>query len=445
MTGIGAVIRCARVPAGSSVMVIGAGGVGLSAIMAARAIGAWPIIAVDIADNKLVTAGELGATHTINSMKTNVPNAVMGITEPGVDFAFDAVGADGTLEIAFQALRPGGEAVAIGLMNIATTCTVDIFSLLLQKKLTGTYGGSVVPKVDIPAAVSLFLDGRLPLDRLVSKEYTLDELGQAFEDLEAGRVTRASSRSHDDRAGVDVTDFEALTIDRQGPMTEITLNRPQLLNRFDAALHAELTIALGEVQDDPGSRVVVLASTGRAFSAGGDFALMRSGHGDPLARRRMVDDGRRLLKTLLDMPQPVLAAVQGPAVGLGATVALACDAVIAARSAWLADTHVAIGLVAGDGGCIVWPQSVGMLMARRHLLTGDRLSAERAPRHRPRRRSGRGASRRPSPRPTDCRSPTPGGPGHEAEPQPGNPAPRQRSSRTGLRPGRGDPRLRGSS
>ncbi len=129
---------------------------------------------------------------------------------------------------------------------------------------------------------------------------------------------------------------------------------------------------------DDATRVVVLASTGKVFSAGGDFDLMRLGHDDPEARRRMVENGRALLGTLLDMPQPVLAALQGPAVGLGATVVLACDAVIAARSAWLADTHVNIGLVAGDGGCIMWPQSVGMLLARRHLLTGDRLAAERA-------------------------------------------------------------------
>ena len=175
-----------------------------------------------------------------------------------------------------------------------------------------------------------------------------------------------------------MTDFEALGMERRGPITEITLNRPELLNRFDEVLHGELTVALRDVQADTETRVVVLASTGTVFSAGGDFALMRSGHDDPSARRRMVDDGRRLLTTLLDMPQPVVAAVQGPAVGLGATVALACDALVAPRSAWLADTHVNIGLAAGDGGCIVWPASVGMMLARRHLLTGDRLVAERA-------------------------------------------------------------------
>lgn len=173
-------------------------------------------------------------------------------------------------------------------------------------------------------------------------------------------------------------DYTTLTIERRGVVTELTLCRPELLNRFDDALHVEFTAALRALAADAATRVVVLASTGRVFSAGGDFELMRAAHDDPRARRRIVDDGRALLTTLLDVPQPVVAAVHGAAVGLGATVALACDAVVAGRDTWIADTHVNIGLVAGDGGCVVWPQSLGMLLAKRHLLTGDRLPAERA-------------------------------------------------------------------
>ncbi|MEW6472847.1 MAG: enoyl-CoA hydratase/isomerase family protein [Actinomycetota bacterium] len=175
-----------------------------------------------------------------------------------------------------------------------------------------------------------------------------------------------------------MTGFSTLTVERRDAVTEITLCRPDLLNRFDDDLHIEFTSALRQVAADRGARVIVLASTGKVFSAGGDFELMRTAHDDPAARRRIVDDGRALLTTLIDVPQAVVAAVQGAAVGLGVTVALACDAVVAARAAWLADTHVNIGLVAGDGGCVVWPQSVGMLLAKRHLLTGDRLTAERA-------------------------------------------------------------------
>ena len=190
MTGIGAVTRRAGVQPGASVLVIGAGGVGLSSVMAARAVGATTIIAVDVLDEKLAVARDVGATHTVNPTIEDVPAAVGRIVGPGVDHAFDAVGAAGTLETALHSVRPGGEAVAIGVADPTVTCSVDIFSLLMEKRVTGTYGGSIIPRVDIPAAVDLFLDGRLPLDRLVSKRYTLDELGTLFEDLAGGRIVK---------------------------------------------------------------------------------------------------------------------------------------------------------------------------------------------------------------------------------------------------------------
>jgi enoyl-CoA hydratase len=125
-------------------------------------------------------------------------------------------------------------------------------------------------------------------------------------------------------------------------------------------------------------RAVLLGSTGKAFSAGGDFALMQAAHDDEDVRRDTVTAGRNLLRAFLELRQPVIAAVQGAAIGLGATVALMCDVVVAARRVKLADTHVQVGLVAGDGGCLVWPQAMGMLRARRHLLTGDALDAATA-------------------------------------------------------------------
>lgn len=161
-------------------------------------------------------------------------------------------------------------------------------------------------------------------------------------------------------------------------VAELVLDRPDLLNRFDAELHHALTDALLELARRDDVRAVVLSSTGRAFSAGGDFDMMRAANADAQLRRSTVDEGRRLFTALLDLPQPIVAAVQGPAIGLGATIALACDAVVAARGATLADPHVAVGLVAGDGGCIVWPSATGMLRAKRHLLTGDPLDAETA-------------------------------------------------------------------
>jgi enoyl-CoA hydratase len=152
---------------------------------------------------------------------------------------------------------------------------------------------------------------------------------------------------------------------------QIILSRPELLNRFDATLHEELTHAVNEAGADRSVRAIILASTGKVFSAGGDFELMRAAHDDGPTRRALVADARRLLDAFLQLPQPIVAAVQGAAVGLGATVALACDAVVAARGASLADTHVNVGLVAGDGGCLVWPAAAGMLWARRHLLDAE--------------------------------------------------------------------------
>ena len=172
-----------------------------------------------------------------------------------------------------------------------------------------------------------------------------------------------------------MAEFETLTIDKRGPVAEITLTRPDLLNRFDDPLHVDLTAALLDVRQDADVLAILLASTGKVFSAGGDFELMQAANADVREALRIVDDGRRLLTALIDTPQPIVVAMHGDAIGLGATVALACDAVVAPRDARLLDPHVNIGLVAGDGGCLVWPQSVGMLRAKRHLLTGDPLSA----------------------------------------------------------------------
>jgi len=175
------------------------------------------------------------------------------------------------------------------------------------------------------------------------------------------------------------TNHEALSISSHGNgVSEISLVRPKLLNRFDNQLQIELATALEELAKDDSTRAIVLGSSGKAFSAGGDFALMRAAHDDADSRRDTVEAGLRLLRSFSGLPQPIVAAVQGPAIGLGATVALMCDVVVAARAAKLADTHVKIGLVAGDGGCLVWPQAAGMLRARRHLLTGDALDATTA-------------------------------------------------------------------
>ena len=170
----------------------------------------------------------------------------------------------------------------------------------------------------------------------------------------------------------------ALSVTHDAGVAEILLTRPEVLNRFDPQLHVELTETLQALAKDDTVRCVVLGSTGKAFSAGGDFALMEAAHADASVRGEIVGDAQRLLDAFVDLPQPVVVAVQGVAVGLGATVALLGDVLVASRQASLSDTHVHVGLVAGDGGCLVWPQAMGLARARRHLLTGDPLDAETA-------------------------------------------------------------------
>jgi enoyl-CoA hydratase len=163
-----------------------------------------------------------------------------------------------------------------------------------------------------------------------------------------------------------------------GGMAELTFRRPEQLNPFDDAMHVDFLQALRTLTDREDLRVLVLASTGRAFSAGGDMGFLRDAHGDRGLQIRSIEDGRKLLNLVLDFPVPIVTAVQGPAMGLAANLAGASDVVVSARGVTFADPHVRVGLVAGDGGCVVWPQAVGMLRARRHLLTGDPLLAEDA-------------------------------------------------------------------
>ena len=171
---------------------------------------------------------------------------------------------------------------------------------------------------------------------------------------------------------------ETLSFAVDGPVGEITLTRPELLNRFDTALHRDFTELLLELRGRRDLRAVVLASTGKCFSAGGDFELMLAARADISVRTALVDEGRLMFRLLADLALPVVVAMQGDAIGLGATVALACDAIVASRTASISDPHVPIGLVAGDGGCVVWPAAAGILRAKRYLLTGDRLTAEDA-------------------------------------------------------------------
>lgn len=172
--------------------------------------------------------------------------------------------------------------------------------------------------------------------------------------------------------------FETLALERRGRRLTLVLNRPGTLNAFNRAMHAELTGALRFATEDPGSDVIVLTGAGRAFSAGGDLAQMEEVIARPALFEAEIRHARALVFALLEVEKPVIARVNGPAVGLGATLALLCDVIFAAEDARIGDPHVAVGLVAGDGGAVIWPQLVGFARAKEFLMTGELIPAPRA-------------------------------------------------------------------
>jgi enoyl-CoA hydratase len=176
--------------------------------------------------------------------------------------------------------------------------------------------------------------------------------------------------------------YQTLTLHRDSEgnraVAEIQLSRPELLNRFDDALHRELIAAIEELTGDEGVLAVVLSSTGKYFSAGGDTELMLAAARDTQVRMAMLDNGRRLFRALADFPKPLVVALAGDTFGLGATVVLLGDAVVTAPDVKIADTHVRMGLVAGDGGAVAWPVNMPLARAKRHLLTGDPLTGAEA-------------------------------------------------------------------
>ncbi|HVU72892.1 MAG TPA: enoyl-CoA hydratase/isomerase family protein [Mycobacteriales bacterium] len=167
-----------------------------------------------------------------------------------------------------------------------------------------------------------------------------------------------------------------LLIEERGPVRVVTMNLPDSLNANRPDLHDALVAVWKHLAADPAARAVVLTGAGRAFSAGGDmndFVLLWD---DTVRRARELDQARQLVLEMLDFPLPVVAAVNGPAVGLGASLAFGCDLVVIAEGAYLADPHVAIGLTAGDGGAATWPFFMSMPRVKEYLFTGDRLTAD---------------------------------------------------------------------
>jgi S-(hydroxymethyl)glutathione dehydrogenase/alcohol dehydrogenase len=190
-TGLGAVFRTARVAPGETAVVIGCGGIGLSAIQGARIAGANTIIAVDMAESKLELAQQLGATHMVDASQDDAVERVRAISDGGVHHAFEAVGLKQTAEQSFEMLRNGGQATVIGMIPVGTVIEVHGPELLYEKTLTGSNMGSNQFRTDMPRYVDMYLGGRLHLDEMVSQTIGLDQINSGFDDMKAGNVARS--------------------------------------------------------------------------------------------------------------------------------------------------------------------------------------------------------------------------------------------------------------
>ncbi|MCC6627005.1 MAG: Zn-dependent alcohol dehydrogenase [Chloroflexi bacterium] len=191
-TGVGAVLNTARVPAGADVLVIGAGGVGLNVIQGARIAGAARIIAADRLANKLALARDFGATDTIDATREDVVARAQALTGGrGVDYAFEVIGLPETVRLAYDATRKGGVAVVVGVGAPDADMALPVLSLTrTARSIIGCTYGSIQPQADFPRLVDLYRLGKLRLDELISRRFTLDQINDAFHALEAGEVAR---------------------------------------------------------------------------------------------------------------------------------------------------------------------------------------------------------------------------------------------------------------
>jgi len=187
-TGVCAVLRTARVPSGASVAVVGCGGVGLNVVQGARLVNADPIIAIDIREGNLALARQLGATHTVNAGTEDVRHRVREITNgQGVDYAFEVYGAAHTAQVAFDIARRGGEVVIVGLAPDGEKADFELVTILRKELvIKGSYYGSARPRVDMPLLVRLTKEGKLDIGALAQRRYRLEQINQAYRDLEEG-------------------------------------------------------------------------------------------------------------------------------------------------------------------------------------------------------------------------------------------------------------------
>jgi NDMA-dependent alcohol dehydrogenase len=191
-TGVGAVFNTARVSPGSTVVVFGCGGVGLNVIQGARIAGAERIIAIDTLESKVSLAREFGATDSLVLKPGEDPTKTLKkMTGGGPDYAFECVGSGELAAAAYRAIRRGGLAVVVGVAKPGDSTSVRTMTLPFEEKtLTGSYFGSCVPRIDFPRMLGLYMGGKLKLDELITRRYSIDEAPQAFADLESGRNAR---------------------------------------------------------------------------------------------------------------------------------------------------------------------------------------------------------------------------------------------------------------
>jgi enoyl-CoA hydratase len=171
---------------------------------------------------------------------------------------------------------------------------------------------------------------------------------------------------------------DELTVEADGSVRTVVINRADELNCVNENLHWALANVWRQLAADKEAKVVLLTGAGRAFCAGGDLNWITTFLDDPVARDESIREGAQIIEEMLRFPLPIVAAVNGPAVGLGCSIALLCDIILISDAAYLADPHVAVGLVAGDGGAALWPLLSPIMRSREYLYTGDRIAAATA-------------------------------------------------------------------
>jgi enoyl-CoA hydratase len=177
---------------------------------------------------------------------------------------------------------------------------------------------------------------------------------------------------------MDTRSFTVMHLERRGKVLHAKFNRPDSMNAINHVAHLELVRFFSELAVDPLTDIAILSGAGRTFSAGGDIDHMQNMIDDPGLFFGDIPNIKRLIFAMLDCPKPIIAKVNGAAVGLGATIALFCDVIFAASNVKIGDPHVRVGLVAGDGGAVIWPHLIGHARAKELLMTGRIITAEQA-------------------------------------------------------------------